>query len=158
MQIAIHDALNAIDPRYKPYAFAGSAPGASTAAAVAAAAHDTLVELVPQAAASVDTEYDAALASIPEGAAKDAGIATGQAAAAAILARRSSDDLLAAITKPYTPGPARPGVYQLTPPLNFVILAGWSELPPFALNSARQFRPPAPPRSRAAGTRATTTR
>ena len=125
---------------------------------MAAAAHDTLVTLVPQAAASVDAEYVAALSSVPDGAAKDAGIATGQAAAAAILARRSSDDLLAAITKPYTPGPAGPGVYQPTPPLNFVILAGWGELPPFALNSARQFRSPAPPRSTAAATRTTTTR
>ena len=144
-QIAVHDALNAIHPRYEPYEFTGSAPRASTAAAVAAAAHDTLVTLVPQAAASVDAEYVAALSSVPGGAGKDAGIATGQAAAAAILARRSSDDLLAAITKPYTPGPAGPGVYQPTPPLNFVILAGWGELPPFALNSARQFRSPAPP-------------
>ena len=144
-QIAVHDALNAIHPRYEPYEFAGSAPRASTAAAVAAAAHDSLVTLVPQAAASVDAEYDAALSSVPGGARRDAGIATGQAAAAAILARRSSDDLLAAITKPYTTGPAGPGVYQPTPPLNFVILAGWSELPPFALESAHQFRSPAPP-------------
>src|SRR5262245_21061584 len=37
--IAIHDALNAIVPRYEPYEFAGSAPGASADAAVAAAAH-----------------------------------------------------------------------------------------------------------------------
>jgi membrane-associated phospholipid phosphatase len=144
-QIAVHDALNAIHPRYEPYEFAGSPRRASTAAAVAAAAHDTLVTLVPQAAASVDAEYVAALSSVPGGAGKDAGIATGQAAAAAILARRSSDDLLAAITKPYTPGPAGPGVYQATPPLNFVILAGWSELPPFALERADQFRSPAPP-------------
>src|SRR6266545_5012428 len=83
-QIAVHDALNAIVPRYEPYAFAGSAPRASAAAAVAAAAHDTLVTLVPQAAASVDAEYDAALASVPGGPGKHAGIATGQAAAAAI--------------------------------------------------------------------------
>jgi membrane-associated phospholipid phosphatase len=144
-QIAVHDALNAIDPRYEPYEFVGSAPRASTAAAVAAAAHDTLVKLVPQATVSVDAEYDAALGSVPDGVHKDAGIATGQAAAVAILARRGSDDLPAAITKPYTPGPASPGVYQLTPPLNFVILAGWSELAPFALNSASQFRSPAPP-------------
>lgn len=144
-QIAVHDALNAIDRRYESYAFVGSAPRASMAAAVAAAAHDTLVRLAPNAAASVDAEYDAALSSVPDGTRKDAGIATGQAAAAAILARRSSDDLAAAITKPYTPGPASPGVYQPTPPLDFVILAGWSELAPFALNSAGQFRSPAPP-------------
>ena len=109
-------------------------------------AHDTLVKLVPQAAALVDAEYDKALSTVPDETAKDAGIKTGQAAAAAILTRRSFlDDLVAALTKPYTPGPARPGVYQLTPPLNIVIGAGWGELPPFALNRAAQFRPPAPP-------------
>jgi len=145
VQIGVHDALNAIDRRYEPYAFAGSAPKASVAAAVAAAAHDTLVRLVPQAAAAVEAEYEAALSTVPPGAAKDAGIATGEKAAAAILARRAGDDLLAAITKPYTPGPAEPGVYQPTPPLNIVLLAGWGELRPFALRSASQFRPPHPP-------------
>jgi hypothetical protein len=145
VQVAVHDALNAIDPRYEPYAFAGSAAKASVAAAVAAAAHDTLVRLVPQAAAAVEAEYEASLSSVPDGAAKDAGIATGRAAGAAILAQRAGDDLFTAITKPYTPGPADPGVYQLTPPLNVVVLAGWSELGPFALNSARQFRSPPPP-------------
>jgi len=145
VQIAVHDALNAIDRRYEPYAFAGSAPKASIAAAVAAASRDTLVRLVPQAAAAVQAEYEAAVWAIPAGVAKDAGIATGEEAAAAILARRAGDDLLAAITKPYTPGPAEPGVYQPTPPLNVVLLAGWSELSPFALHSASQFRPPRPP-------------
>jgi len=145
VQIAVHDALNAVDRRYEPYAFAGSAPKASIAAAVAAAAHDTLVRLVPQAAAMVQAEYEAAVAAFPAGIAKDAGIATGEKAAAAILARRAGDDLFAAITKPYAPGPAEPGVYQPTPPLNVVLLAGWSELRPFALHSASQFRPPRPP-------------
>ena len=43
-QIAVHDALNAIDPRYQRYVFQASAlPGASADAAVAAAAHDALV-------------------------------------------------------------------------------------------------------------------
>jgi membrane-associated phospholipid phosphatase len=143
--IAIHDALNAIDRRYEQYEFVGSAPGASVAAAVAAAAHGTLGQLVPQAAASVDAQYNAALSTVPDGSAKNMGIAIGQAAAAAILARRSSDDLLAAITKLYTPGAATPGVYQPTPPANVVLLAGWSELPPFALERANQFRPPSPP-------------
>ena len=40
---AIHDALNAIDRRYEPYAFHGSVtPGASPEAAVATAAHHVL--------------------------------------------------------------------------------------------------------------------
>jgi EmrB/QacA subfamily drug resistance transporter len=149
-QIAVHDALNAIDRRYEPYAYAGHAPRANEPAAVAAAAHDTLVRLVPQSAPAIEVEYAAALAAVPGGPAKRAGIATGQKAAAAILARRSSDDLAAAIAKPYTPGPPRPGVYQPTPPLNFVILAGWGELPPFALKSGSELRSPPPP---ATGTR-----
>ena len=65
VHIAIHDALNAIDPRYERYEFVGSAPAASVAAAVAAAAHDTLIQLVPQAATSVDAQYTASLAAVP---------------------------------------------------------------------------------------------
>lgn len=145
VHIAIHDALNSIEPRYKTYALGHSAPGASIAAAVAAATRDVLVRLVPQATMSVNSEYEAALSLIPAGSAKDAGIATGQAAAAAILSRRSSDDLVSAITKSYTPGAPEPGAYQLTPPLNVVVLAGWNELPPFALKRADRFHPPAPP-------------
>jgi PAP2 superfamily len=145
VHIAIHDALNSIEPRYKPYAFDQPAPGASTAAAVAAATRDVLVRLMPPAAAAVGSEYEAALSLIPAATAKDAGIATGRAAAAAILERRSSDNLLAAITTPYTPGAPDPGVYQLTSPLNFVILAGWSDLPTFALKRAGAFPPQAPP-------------
>jgi membrane-associated phospholipid phosphatase len=142
--IAMHDALNAIEPKYKPYAYTGSARGASVAAAVAAAARDCLLRLMPQAAAAIEAEYAKALASVADATAKSTGVATGQAAAAAILELRSADDLNAAITKPYTPGAPVPGVYQLTAPLNFVLLAGWSELRPFALTSARQFRSPAP--------------
>src|SRR5437879_4460400 len=47
MHIAIHDALNAIDRHSRPYVFDSQAPsGASTAAAVAAAARDVLVPLI----------------------------------------------------------------------------------------------------------------
>lgn len=144
VHIAVHDALNAIDLRYQPYEYVGSAPGASVAAAVTAAAHDTLVQLLPLAAAEIDAQYAAKLASIPDGADKYVGVWTGQAAAAAILALRSGDDLAGALGKRYTPGPADPGVYQPTPPLNFVLLAGWGEVTPFAMCSNTQFRSPTP--------------
>jgi PAP2 superfamily len=144
VQIAVHDALNAIEPRYTAYQYAGSAPGASLAAAVAAATHDTLVQLQPSAAPTIEAAYATKLASISGGAAKDAGVAVGQAAAAAILARRRGDDLAAAVGKAYTPGTAAPGVYQLTPPLNIVIGAGIGELAPFAIPSASGLRSPAP--------------
>lgn len=95
---AIHDALNAIAPQYEPYTYAGSAPGASAAAAVAAATRDTLIPLLPSAAAAIDAEYTAALAVIPNGPAKDAGVLTGQRAAAAFLDTKFNDNFWRPIT------------------------------------------------------------
>ena len=49
MHVAIHDALNAIDRRFRPYTFDKQVePGASPDAAVAAAARDVLVPLLGQ--------------------------------------------------------------------------------------------------------------
>src|SRR5262245_16437546 len=84
MHIAIHDALNAIDRRSRPYAFDGPRqPGASPDAAVAAAARTVLVTLIGQlpseltsdaciaaGKASAEADYAAALAQIPNGQAK----------------------------------------------------------------------------------------
>ena len=86
MHMAIHDALNAIDRRSRPYAFdAQGNPGASRDAAVAAAARDVLVPLIGQlpfppaclqaGIASVEADYAAALAAIPTVTAKTQGIA-----------------------------------------------------------------------------------
>jgi PAP2 superfamily len=142
--IAIHDAINAIESRYEPYEYRGTVPQASLPAAVAAAAHAALVRVLPAIAARIDARYIAKLASIPDGTGKDAGIFVGQSAAAAILARRGGEDLFGAFAKRYTTGPAMPEVYQPTPPLNKVFLAGWGELVPFAMESNSQFRSGAP--------------
>jgi hypothetical protein len=131
---AIHDALNAIDRRYKTYALDRQAePNAAPEAAVAAAAHDVLVAQLPTRQATLDAAYAAALAAIADGPAKTNGVAIGQAAAAAILALRSAYGSTAPM--PYTPGTA-PGAYQLTPP-NFApaVLPGWGAVTPFALKS-----------------------
>ena len=104
-QIAVHDSLNAIERRSRPYAFdpAVRVPGASPEAAVAAAAHDVLVPILEQlpadpfaagiapAVADVDAAYAAALAAIPDGQAKEQGLTLGQQSAAAILALRAHD-------------------------------------------------------------------
>jgi PAP2 superfamily len=140
VQIAVHDALNSITPRYAAYQYTGSAPDASPAAAVATATRDTLLRLQPTATSAIEAAYASKLASIPAGPAKDAGVAAGRAAAAAILARRGADNLGAAIGKPYTPLDPAPGVYQLTPPLNFVIGAGVGELAPFVVGDIGKLR------------------
>src|SRR6266852_3048864 len=88
---AIHDALNAIDRRYGPYALnAPVTPGASPAAAVATAAHHVLInqfnQLIAygfaQQKALLDTAYTSTLSAIPSGPAKTAGILVGETAAA----------------------------------------------------------------------------
>ena len=104
MHIAVHDAMNAIEPHSPPYAYHGEVvPNASVDAAVAAAAHDVLVPLLlaipapfPAAcgragAASVEADYTAALAGIPDGVAKTQGLALGHDVAASILAIRADD-------------------------------------------------------------------
>ena len=94
LHAALHDTLNAIDPRYAPYT-----PGltlarrASIEAALAAAARGTLVALVPDQLVLIENAYAEALARVAEGPAKAGGIAVGQAAALATLTRREHDGL-----------------------------------------------------------------
>ena len=143
-QAAVHDALNAIDRRYEAHAYGAAAPAdASPEAAVSAAAAGVLRALFPGRQADIDAAYQSALASVPDGDDKTAGIAVGEAAAGAVLALRSNDGAAQA-NVPYTEPPA-PGVWEPTPP-NFVpaVLPGWGEVTPFALANGRQFRPDPP--------------
>jgi hypothetical protein len=143
VQAAVHDALNAIDRRYELYVPASILPiGGSPEAAVATAAHDVLVALIPSQSASLDSAYAAALASIPDGPAKEIGIAAGRAAASAILALRAADGAANA-NRPYTPG-TEPGDYQLTNPNTSIVTPGWGDVAPFVLKDPAGFRPPPP--------------
>jgi len=156
--IAIHDALNAIDRRSRPYAFDMQAEaGAARDAAVAAAARDVLVpligqlplELVPQpciaaGVASVEADYTAALAAIPDNQAKVQGIAVGQAAAAAILALRAADGAVGPFLNFNCPQDTNPGEYQCTPGTPFIAFEVWENVTPFVLKDSSQFRPGPP--------------
>ena len=156
--VAIHDALNGIDRRSRPYAVdLPAAPGASPDAAVAAAAHDVLVpvlssfsfflaaECISAGIASVEADYSAALDAIPNNAAKTQGIGLGQAAAAAILALRADDGYDTPPVDPnYQEGTA-PGEYRYTPGTPFAFAPHLGEdLTPFALKDSSQFRPGPP--------------
>ena len=171
VQVAVHDALNAIDSHYEPYAFRGIAPGgASVDAAVAAAAHDAAIgaiavgnlpftgfgtkPLQDAAVAPIDAQYAAVLANIPDGLSKSDGISVGQGAAAAILAIRNVDHATEFV--PYVPG-TNPGEWQPTPnPVPFdppapadrlpALLPGWGHVTPFVLRRSVQFDPAGPPR------------
>jgi hypothetical protein len=156
MHIAIHDALNAIDRRFRPYIQGlTAARGANPKAAVAAAARDVLVTLLAQlpllpqggidlAVAGVEADYAAALSSIPNGSGKAKGIAVGQAAAAAVLAARAADGSDQNMVDTGYPQGTDPGEYRFTPPFNFAFATGWGDVSPFVLRDSQQFRPGPP--------------
>lgn len=137
---AVYEAANAITKRYPASGLHLEAvPGAAVDAAVAAANHATLTKLVPPQQAAIDTAYQAALALIADGAAKTAGIAVGEKAAAATLALCANDGAATGETyRPYTTA----GVYVPT-----VIPAApqWPQRKPWLMTSPTQFRPGPPP-------------
>src|SRR5687768_4599 len=92
MHAAIFDAINAIDPRYTVYAVSPPVTQpASQEAAAAAAGYGVLVRLFPTAKPTLDAQYAASLAMIPDGDAKTNGIAVGEFVAAEMVALRSAD-------------------------------------------------------------------
>jgi hypothetical protein len=150
MHVAIHDALNAIDRRSRPYAFDGQAPGASLNAAVAAAARHVLVPVINQipfppaclqaGIDSVEGDYAAALAAIPASTAKTQGIQVGQAAALAILALRAQDGSDTPLVDSAYPQGTNPGEYRFVPGFDFTFAPGWGNVTPFVLQHGSQFR------------------
>ena len=157
MHVAIHDALNAIDRRSRPYAFDAQAEaGTSPDAAVAAAARGVLVPLIRQlpleltvqacidaGVASVEAAYATALAAIPDQG-KAQGIAVGQAAAAAILDSRAEDGAVGPFLNFACPQDTDPGEYQCTPGTPLIAFEGWENVIPFVLKDSSQFRPGPP--------------
>ena len=147
---AVFDAVNAIAGGYEGYT--GLRPvsdHASMEAAIALAAHDTLVALFPSQAAELNDVLVEDLGAVREGRAKINGISLGRAAAAAMLARREHDG--ARHPEPrmgvdYSPGDA-PGTWRPDPVSQHPLALGahWGEVEPFVLRSGDQFRVPPPP-------------
>ena len=151
-QLAVFEAVNAITGNYEPYLGTVVAPvGASADAAAIAAAYRVLKNYFP-GVASLDTAYAASLAAIPDGAAKTDGIATGEAAAAQMIALRVGDG--SSPPEFYLPASSDPGVWQTTPGCSAAggIAFQWQKITPFGIPSVGgsqawldQFLPAPPP-------------
>ena len=141
MHAAMFDAVNSIEGSYTPYLIdVPASPRASQEAAAAKAAHDVLAALFPARQAVFAAELSNSLNGIPRIQAL-MGVKVGEAAAAALLAARANDGWNAPLP-PYVL-PTTPGNWQPTPGA-----AGFTQFPsvvPFALTSAAQFAPAAPP-------------
>ena len=152
-QAAVHDAINAIQPRFESYTPGLlSSPGASVAAAVASAAANVLLALVPSQVHVINQQLSVALAAIPNGPAKSAGIALGRQAAQLILDRRA-DDGADTPGPPLPSNPANPndpyvstnlpGDYRFdtTPNFGFALYPSWGLVTPFVIDVAAHAQP-----------------
>ncbi len=142
--VAMFDAANSFDRVYQPYAtWAQPAAGASPDAAVAQAAHDTLVALLPSQTATLDAALAATLAGIPPQAAAD-GAVVGAAAARAILELRTGDGW----ERPFAPLllPSLPGFWKPTPPANSAAaFTNYPDVVGFIIANGRRFMVEGPP-------------
>ncbi|HTP29920.1 MAG TPA: hypothetical protein VMK12_30220 [Anaeromyxobacteraceae bacterium] len=150
VHIAMFDAVNAIGGGYQGLTNLPPASGTlSGSAAMAQAAHDTLVALYPSQTASMDALLDEDLAQVPDGNDKTGGVALGKQAAAAILALKNGDG--SEVPDPqfgssYTASD-QSGKWQQDPISQSPIVLGyhWGQVKPFVLASGDQFRVPPPP-------------
>ena len=145
LHAAIYDAVVSITRDAPAYLFSVSAAsGARADAAAAEAGHDALVALYPRWKTELDQQLASELAAIPNGAGKQQGIQVGQSVTARLLTIRANDGS-APTPQPFVPG-NQPGDYQLTPPkFAAPVFTNWSDVTPFVLNNAAQFRPGPPP-------------
>jgi hypothetical protein len=150
VHIAVFEAINAIAGGYRSYTGLEPVRGrTSMDAAIAKAACDTLIAGFPSQAGSFEEALAEDLSQIPDGSEKENGIELGRRAAVAILALRDNDGSdhaeprvgIEFITS-NDPGKWRQDPISLIP---LALGAYWSEVKPFVMKSADQFRVPPPP-------------
>jgi hypothetical protein len=141
---AMYDAVVGVHPRYEPYRRHAPAPRrASATAAAAAAGHKILETYSPYAQSALDSALAASLATVPDGAAKTAGVAYGERVAQDLIDLRANDGRYASVQ--YTRAPA-PGVWRPTPPAYASMAVPWlGGVTPLLARDVAQFAPPAPP-------------
>jgi hypothetical protein len=150
VQLAVFESVNAITGEYHPYLGTITAPpGASPDAAAIQAAYRVLSTYFPASASTLDAERTNSLASIPDGQAKTDGIATGEAAALAMVVLRTDDGSSPPQFK--IPGSPVAGEWQATPSCPMVngvavgIAFQWQNVTPFGIHRAKDFLLDPPP-------------
>jgi hypothetical protein len=150
IHVAMFDSVNAIAGDFDSYTHVQSANHkAALNAAIAQAAHDTLVAMYPSQRPTFDQTLAAELNQISSDNNKKEGIEVGRRAAAAILKLRANDGSQQAEPRIgvqfFTSND--PGKWRQDPISQSPIALGayWGNVTPFVMRSATQFRAPTPP-------------
>lgn len=142
--IAIHDVLNAINPKYEQYAFKDTVPEADIIAAVSQTAYEILIDAYPGRKDTTSMLLKKWIDQVPGGKGKEKGIELGRMAAQAIIKLRKGDGHEK--QGDYTPM-TKPGDYQYTPGWNnWVLKPDFDYARPFTLDTVVQFRAYPPPK------------
>ena len=138
VNVAMFNAVDCIEPKYRPYGMQMEpSPDTSQEAAAASAAANVLMQIVPNSTVKATlTEF---LAKIPDGAAKDRGIKLGEEVATRVVKMRADDGATA--RNAYRPV-TEPGRYV---PTAFTVGFWATEAKPFVLSNPKQFHPGPPP-------------
>lgn len=150
VQLAVFEAVNSITQEYQPYlGTINPPPDASPDAAAIEAAYQVLSTYFPNSTPTLLTDRTNSLAQIPDGQPKTDGIATGDAAASAMILLRANDGSFPPQFD--IPGPPAPGVWQATASCPIVngIQVGvgfqWPNVTPFGIASAHDYLLGPPP-------------
>jgi len=137
--LAMFDAVNSIDGRYRPYLVQVPSPaGTSQDAAAATAAGHILASVDPKTEPAMKAALAAYLATLPEGSARQEGIKLGEAVAAKHLQARANDNSRTLDT--YRPRVAA-GTYAPTVP---PVVSHWPGVMTFTMASGDLLRPEPP--------------
>ncbi|MEM1134979.1 MAG: phosphoesterase PA-phosphatase [Bacteroidota bacterium] len=143
VHLAMHDALNAIEPQYEQYAYLQKHDDADPLVAASQAAYEVLIKIYPSRKDTIILQLNKCLKQVAESSAKKSGIEIGINVAKAIIHLRQGDGHEK--QDGYTPM-TKPGDYQYTPGWNnWVLKPDFSYATPFALDTVTQFRSPDPP-------------
>jgi len=141
VQTSVYEAVNAITKQYPPSDIAIEAPGsASVDAAIASATKSVLGKLLPKMQDRINKAYESAINDLPDDQSRADGVSAGQNAADAVFLARAQDTI--GVPESYRPT-TTPGAYV---PTVIPAASTWTaKRLPWALKSADQLRPGAPP-------------
>src|SRR5690349_12220393 len=148
-ELAVYNAVNAIDGNFEPYKYSLTAPAGSSAdAAAIEAAYQILIRLFPDQKQYLDTQYGdplVGIASIPNGPAKTDGQSVGFVSAITLLTLRANDRRGASVSYSF-PSMVVPGIWIPTAPGFLAPATPWAgQMQPFTFDDPGQFLPEPPP-------------
>ncbi len=152
MHIAMHDAINAVDNKFTPYAYSGSHRQIDPREAAIYAAFYVATDQYSENKHIFNELLNQQTSQQTRLQKENAGLSEnelGFASAQAILTKRDNDRW--STEAEYSWHPMAPGVYaefneHSGTPQGFIFGAGWAKVAPFVLSSHDQFRAPPPPK------------